>query len=130
MPVPEGTKLAMTPEVRLKIEQAAAMDCTMEEIAFFAGLSKQTLYNWMSSDPEFKERLDALRNEPILKARATITGALGKEDTAKWYLERKAKKEFAQRAELTGKDGEDLLKPTLTEEERTALKTLFNAKID
>lgn len=86
----------LTPEVLQKIEEAAMMDCTMAEIALFANVSSSSLYNWLESDPSFRERLDKLRQTPILKARGTITKNLHKEDIAKWYLERKKKVEFAQ----------------------------------
>ena len=85
----------LTEEVRLKIEQAAAMDCTMDEIALFANVSKGTLYNWMESDAKFKERLNALRASPVLAARSTVIGALKNPEYAFKYLERKAKKEFS-----------------------------------
>lgn len=89
----------LTPETLQKIEQAAALDCTMPEIALFANVSVSSLYNWMESDPVFKQRLEELRNSPVLKARTTIVEKLDQADTAKWYLERKKKSEFAQRTE-------------------------------
>lgn len=103
----------LTPETLQKIEEAAAMDCTMPEIALFANVSVSSLYNWMESDPKFKERLEELRANPILKARSTIVKGLNQADNAKWYLERKAKKEFAQRQEMTGADGKDLPTPII-----------------
>lgn len=78
----------------------------MEEIAFYANISKQSLYNWMESDEKFRERLDELRASPVLKARTTMVEALDKPEHAKWYLERKSKREFAERQEHTGKEGE------------------------
>lgn len=108
----------LTPETRQKIEEAAAMDCTMEEIAFYANISKQTLYNWMESDKKFKERLDELRTNPVLKARRTIVDKLDNAEHAKWYLERKRKTEFSQKIEtdITSKGEQiNVLDPKYTE---------------
>lgn len=111
--VPEGTKLKMTPEVMKKLEEAFAMDCSNAEAARYANISHQTLLNWLRSDEEFRERLEELRAEPMLKARSTIVRSLSNPEHAKWYVERKNKKEFAQRTELTGSDGKDLPTPIL-----------------
>ena len=94
------------------------MDCTMEEIAFYANISKQTLYNWMESDKKFKERLDELRTNPVLKARRTIVDKLDNAEHAKWYLERKRKTEFSQKIEtdITSKGEQiNVLDPKYTE---------------
>lgn len=101
-------KPKLTDETVKKLEEAFAIDATVEEACFYANISKQTYYNWAEEFPEMKERFDALREKPILKARQTIAKDLDKPETAKWYLERKRKSEFAQRTEHTGKDGEAL----------------------
>jgi len=84
----------MTPEVYKKLEESASLDCTVLEMATYANVSPQTLYNWFNSDPELKARLDMLRERPILKARNTIVKGLDEADNAKWYLEKKLKNEF------------------------------------
>jgi hypothetical protein len=94
-----GRPSAFTEEVIRKIEEAAALDCTVKEIAFFAGIHFDTLYAKLDSDKEFSERIEALRNNPILKSRQTIIGSLSDVENAKWYIERKRKKEFSTRTE-------------------------------
>ena len=91
------------------------LDGTVEEACFFfAGISKQTLYNWYKDNPKMQERMDALRNEPFLKARRTIVKNLENPQYAFEYMKRKKKDEFSERAELTGKEGKDL-NPTTEE---------------
>jgi hypothetical protein len=91
------------------LEEAAALDCTIEEMCFYAGISKPTYYAYLEADHELSARLEALRNEPILAARQTIIKALKTNpQQANWYLERKRKKEFAERKEVTGADGAPL----------------------
>ena len=87
--------------VTTKLEQAAAIDATWEECAFYANISVSCLYNWLESVEGLRERLEALRNKPVLKARQTIINSLEVPKDAQWYLERKRKKEFGSSLDLT-----------------------------
>jgi hypothetical protein len=112
-----------TPETVKKIEEAAALDASMEEIAFYAGISKQTLYDWLKDDPDLRERVDALRQKPVLKARQAVVRGLDDPGTALKYLERKRRDEFAVRKEHTVET-----KPvdvSITPEEREKMMRLF-----
>lgn len=105
----EVTKpVKMDDETVKKLEEVAALDGTVEEMCFWAKISKQTYYNWIDSFPEMKERFDALRQRPFLKARQTIIKSLDQPQHAFEYMKRKKKDEFSERSELTGKDGKDL----------------------
>ena len=86
-----------------KIEEALAMDCTIEEVCLMANISKQTYYNWRDSFPELAERFDQLKASPFLKARKTIIENLGDKETAKWFAERRIK-EFKPKNDLTSND--------------------------
>jgi hypothetical protein len=100
---------------RAKLEQAAALDATWEEMAFFAGISKSTLYNWLDTIPGLRERLDELREEPVLKARQTVVSALSDPNHAFRYLEKKKRKEFGNSMDLTtGGEKLNTLKDALT----------------
>ena len=79
-----------------KLEEAFLLDCTIEEACYYAGISKQTYYNWKEKNEELFDHLDILRLSPIFKARRTVIGALESDiKVAQWYLERKVKKEFS-----------------------------------
>ena len=91
-----------------KIEEALALDCSIEETCLMANISKQTYYNWTASFPELKERFDLLRATPFLKARQTINNSLSNPQYAFEYMKRKRKGEFSERTELGGIDGKDL----------------------
>lgn len=103
-----GRPTVMTSEVVIKLEQAFAIDATVEEACSYAEISRNTFYEYLKKNPEFQDRIDDLRNRPILKARQTIVKSLDNPQQAQWYLERKKKREFAQRNEHTGADGEPL----------------------
>lgn len=107
-----GRNTKLTEEVRRKIEEAAALDASMEEIAFYAGVHRATLYQWVADDKELHDRIQELRERPILKARQTITKALDDPNHAFKYLERKKRKEFGANVDLTT-DGKELPQPLL-----------------
>lgn len=114
----QGKFTKLTDDIVKKLEEIFLLDGTVEEACFFAGISKQTLYNWYKDNPKMQERMDALRNEPFLKARRTIVKNLENPQYAFEYMKRKKKDEFSERAELTGKEGKDL-NPTTEELAKT-----------
>ena len=118
-----GKFTKLTDDIVKKLEEIFLLDGTVEEACFFAGISKQTLYNWFKDNPKMQERMDALRNEPFLKARRTIVKNLENPQYAFEYMKRKKKDEFSERAELTGKEGKDL---NPTTEELTKTNNLLN----
>lgn len=93
--------------MRRKIEEAAALDASMEEIAFYAGIHRSTLYEWVAQDKELSNRIQELREQPILKARRTIINALNDPNYSFKYLERKRRKEFGTNIDVTT-DGQPL----------------------
>lgn len=96
-----GRKTIMTPEIIDKLEQAFSMGCSDLEACLHANIGKTTLYNYQNENPEFVERKEQLKEKLVLKARTVIAEALNRKDenTAKWYLERKAKNEFSTKVE-------------------------------
>lgn len=90
-----------TEDVIRKIEEAAALDCTIEEMAFFANIHRATLYRWIKEDQELSYRIDELKNTPVLKARQTVVSSLTNPEHAFKYLERKRKKEFGNNVDIT-----------------------------
>jgi hypothetical protein len=105
-----GRPTVMTPDVVNKLEQAFSLGATDVEACFYAGISKQTLYDYQAKHPEYTDRKAALKDKLILKARTVIAQSMeaGDKQTAQWYLERKKKDEFSARSEQTGADGQPL----------------------
>lgn len=99
----------MTDEVIRKIEEVAALDGSVAEMAYYAGIHPDTIYAHMKENKEFSDRINALRERPVLKARQTVIKSLDTPDGARWYLQRKKKLEFSDRTELTGADGNSLI---------------------
>lgn len=110
-------RVKRTEQTLTLLRQAAAIDCTWAECAFYAGISEKTLYEWFADGEKGKklrEELDALRNKPVLKARQEVVKGLNNNpEFSLKYLERKRKAEFSLRQEHTGKDGEKLPTPIM-----------------
>ncbi len=101
-----GRPTVMTPDVINKLEQAFSIDATVSEACTYAGIAKATYYEFVKGNPEYMDKFDALREKPVLLARQTVVNGIKDSfDNAMRYLERKKKKEFSSRQEVTGEDG-------------------------
>ena len=96
-----GRKTVMTPDVIRKIEEVAALDGSVEEMAYYAGIHPDTIYAHLKINKEFSDKITALKNKPVLKARNTVIQSLDNPDHAFKYLEKKRKKEFGNALDLT-----------------------------
>jgi len=103
-----GRPTKKTKEVIRKIEEVAALDGSVEEMAYYAGVHPDSVYTWLKDDPDFSDRIKALRERPVLKARQAIIKSLETPEGARWYLSRKKKLEFSERTEVTGAEGAPL----------------------
>lgn len=96
-----GRPTKITQQTVKKLEEVFALDGTVEEACFYAGISRQTYYDLIKKKPELSDRFRALRLNPILKARRTVVAKI--EDNygnAMDYLKRKKKDEFGDHKEI------------------------------
>lgn len=100
----------MTPEVETALTQYLSDGATNAEACRLANISEDSFYRKIKDDSDFADRMEIARNETIYQAKKVVTRAVkaGDKATAEWYLERKAKAEFAPRTELTGSEGTPL----------------------
>ena len=97
-----GRPTVITQDVLRKLEEAFALGCTDVEACFYAGISKTAFYEYQADNPQFAERKEALKEQPVLKARKVVLDAIeeGDKQSSQWYLERKKKDEFSQKTEV------------------------------
>ena len=122
----------MTPALIKKLELSFAVGCTDLEACFDAGISHQALYNYQKKHPEFVERKEGLKRRPITVARNTVIQELKNDvNTAKWYLERKKKDEFAPlyKTEHSGNIGIDMTEDEI-DKELADLEAIESAKVE
>ncbi len=106
-----GRATIMTPEIIAKLEHAFLLGCTDLEACFYANIGKTTLYNYQEENPDFVERKELLKNNPIFIARTSVVREMETSgDLALKYLERKLKNEFSTKTEqdINLKDGDIL----------------------
>jgi len=84
--------IVITPEIAESVLQFATRvgDTTDEELASFAGVSRQALYNYRKNNPRFEERLQALKKAVNIKAKMNIGRNImaGDTDTSIRFLEK------------------------------------------
>lgn len=92
-----GRPTVMTSEVVNKLEQAFTMDMTDLEACLYAGISKQTLYNYQDKNKAFIDRKEILKNSLSLKAKTNLANKIndGDSNESRWWLERRRKNEFS-----------------------------------
>lgn len=96
-----GRPSVMNQEVVIKLEHAFAHDCSVEEACLYAGISRNTYYEFLKHYPDFQDRIHDLRQAGVLVARKTILAAIEHDaNIAFKYLERKRKDEFSSRTEI------------------------------
>jgi len=107
-----ANKSKLTDDMKSKIEQVAALDGSVEEMAFYCDVSRQTIYNWLEEDKELFDKVERLRAKPILRARQIIAEKMGDSYTnAVDYLKRKRSKEFGDKQDITS--GGESIQPLL-----------------
>lgn len=113
-----GRPTVMTEAVVAKLEEAFGNGATDNEACFVAGISKDSLYDYIKLNPEFSERKEALKDNLKYQAKMNIAKKLKEGDViqANWYAERKMKDEFSPRNELTGANGNNLI-PEISDEQ-------------
>src|SRR3990167_4278258 len=97
-----GRPLEFTDVVVKKLEEAFSIDASVEEACFYADISRQTYYNNVKEGTPLFDRITALRQRPVLKARQAVVQKLGESySNAMDYLKRKKKLEFGDNIDVT-----------------------------
>jgi len=121
-----GRPTVVTQLVVGKLEEAFAYDATVEEACFYAGINKDTYYEFIKKEPEFTDRVEELREASILLARRTILKDVSTDsDKALKYLERKRKGEFSTRQEMAH-SGEVVNKHVVSDDVKAAVQGVFS----
>lgn len=105
-----GRPTKMTETTVKKLEEAFLMGCSDVEACLFANISKQTLYNYQEANPEFVDRKETLKSNPVMLSRKVQLNALnddtnptGQQITAQKIIDRH--EGIKQRLEHANADG-------------------------
>ena len=93
-----GRPTIMTPETIRKLEDAFSWGCTDLEACCNANIGKSSLYKYCDENPEFSERKEVLKNQPVMRARRVVLAALEEDDinTAHKVIDRKEGQKVVQ----------------------------------
>lgn len=97
-------------EIVSKLTEAAAIDADVKEMCYYADISRESYYRYLEAHPVLRDRIEALREKPVMLARQTVVKSLHDPNHAFRYLEKKRKKEFGNAIDLTS-GGEKLPVP-------------------
>ena len=97
-----GRPTKMTPETIQKLETAFIAGCTDLEACCYADVGKTALYEYCEKNPDFAERKETLKNQPIMSARFIIQDSLREGDlsTANKVIDRKEGQKIIQETTL------------------------------
>jgi len=100
-----GRPTVMTKEALRKLEEAFLVGATDLEACCNANIGSTSLYEYCKLNPEFAERKETLKNQPVLKAKIIVDKALNDDDlnTAHRVIDRKEGTKVKQ--EVSGPDG-------------------------
>ncbi|WP_101908866.1 hypothetical protein [Marasmitruncus massiliensis] len=93
----------ITKAVVQKLEEGFLKGLSDQEACLFAGIAKQTLYNYQKENAEFLDRKNLLKENLKMQAKLNLAGKIetDKDITLSlWYLERKCKDEFSPKQEI------------------------------
>ena len=101
-----GRPTKMTDEVVRKLEYAFSKDFNITEACHYAGIGRNTYYDWLENNEEFSNRIEQAQSDLKRKAKMNIADKIEEGDTevTKWFLERRAKDEYSvkQAVEVSG----------------------------
>lgn len=93
-----GRPSAITADVLAKLEEVFKLDVTVETACRYAEINEATYYRAYKDDEDFARRMDKAREFARLAAGQVVMDAIAKDkdvSTARWWLEKKAPKEFS-----------------------------------
>jgi hypothetical protein len=80
--MPAGRPLKIDKDTLAKLEAAFLLGCTDLEACFAADIHSATLYRYIEANPEFSDRKEALKQNPVYKSRKVLIDALDDNDVA------------------------------------------------
>ena len=97
-----GRPTKMTNQLVNKMEYGFMKGLNDTECCIYAGISRQTFYEYCAKNPDFVDKKELLKSNPSTKAKLNIVEAIenGDADLSRWWLERRNKDEFSLKQEV------------------------------
>jgi predicted DNA-binding protein YlxM (UPF0122 family) len=91
------------PDTVGNLKFAFSIGCNITEACVFAEVSRDAFYDALKKDPDFSDKIEKLKLNPVIKAKQTVFKDLENPQTARWLLERKASDEFGTKQTINAK---------------------------
>lgn len=90
----------LTTAVINRLHEGFLCGLTITQACIYAGICRDTYYDWMKKRPDLAKRMELAQLNPFLMAKKTIMDNMRSPDVAKWWLERKSPDEFSTKQEV------------------------------
>ena len=96
-PKPTGRPTVITKATVQKLEAAFRDGFSVAMACHVSGISRSTYYDHLNQDQDFSDKMELAQEWPTQRAKQVIIQAIDKGDlkASQWWLERKARAEFA-----------------------------------
>ena len=114
------------------LKNAFTKDYTIERACRYAGINIDTYYDWRMKSEEFSSIMDRCQDHLVNAAQDIISNKIEEDkdnDIAVWVLERRDKKRYSPRQEVTGENGTPLIpEEPLTAEQAEKIYEIINGQ--
>ena len=104
-------------EIVRALEPYLKLGYSVKKACVLAQFPDRTVYDWIADDENLRAKIEAMQGMVNAKAREVVAKAVnaGSKEDAKWWLERREKKDFSTRTEtdVTSKDQQIAIDPKL-----------------
>ena len=92
-----GRPTVMTKATIQKLEQALRDGFNVDVACYVSGVGRSTYYQHLQSDPDFADKMALAQDWTTQRAKQVVAQAIGNGDlkAAQWWLERRARADFA-----------------------------------
>ena len=91
----------LTPDTIKKLEEAAGARLSDKSSCSYAGISRDTFYRWLKQVPGLADRLDDLKENPIIRAKRRIVSQIDNDTNVAFrYLEKEDPEEYGEKLKL------------------------------
>ena len=97
-----GRPAAVNKNTLPMLDYAFSIGCSDVEACAYANISTSAFYNYIRKHPDYRERKEALKKYPVLKAKEGSRKLIEEGDPVhlRWFLEHKCREEYGNRAEI------------------------------
>jgi len=87
--IQKGRPNKITPDIEKKLESILKIGGTIAEAVTYAGIAERTYYSMAKRNEDFKQKMERAKHYADVVAKNVVVDAIVKDNTAKWWLEKR-----------------------------------------